>query len=350
MQQSHNHLMYSEICEEPELLKRLVLDRHSEELRRVALLVKERISEEGDIFLVASGSSYNACRLARNLFSLKNHFLVHAYPGSEFLNYTSSVDSSSLVVFVSQSGESADEIEACNHIKQNDATTVAMVNGIESTLARMCKVVLPICAGDEKAVPATKTYMAEMVQFYLISEELSGDYELESKREALLAEIRTILSEEYQKSIRRTARMLADMENIYVLGFGLDLANAEETALKIKECANLETEAFPLREFMHGPISMLRKGSAVIIFAPESASNKVIVKKVVGAAKEAGAITILVGGSDNHAGADMHLPVAEFRALSVFPEIILMQLLAYYLAVFRSLNPDKPVGLSKVVA
>jgi glucosamine--fructose-6-phosphate aminotransferase (isomerizing) len=348
MDNSHHHLMYNEIYEEPAILRRLILDRHDEEMHRVAMLIKERISEGGDIFLVGSGSSYNSCLFARNLFSLKNHLLVNVFPGSEFLNYISSVDKRSLIIFVSQSGESADEIEAYNHIKQNDAVTIAMVNDVESALARVCKFILPVFAGEEKAVPATKTYLAEMLQFYLLSEELSGDYELETNKDSVLSEIKRILSDEYQRSIRKAAKMIARADNIYVLGFGMDLANAAETALKIKECANIETEAFPLHEFMHGPIRMVNKDSAVIIFEPETDSNKEILKRVINEANSVGAVSILVGGSDDH-GAKIHLPVAELKSLSVFPEIIPMQLISYYLAVYRSLNPDKPKGLTKVV-
>lgn len=348
MEHTHHHFMYDEIYEQPELLKRLILDRHSEELRKVALLIKERISEGGDIFLVGSGSSYNSCIFAKYLFSLKNHLLINAFPGSEFLNYVSSVDRRSLVIFVSQSGESADEIEAYNHIKQNDAMTVAMVNDLDSTLAHLCKNILPVSAGSERAIPATKTYMAEMVQFFLISEEISGEYELESKKNEIVSEMTRILSDDYQKQIRSAAKRISESKSIYALGFGIDLANAAEASLKIKECAGIEAEAFPLHEFMHGPIGMLNKDTAVLIFEPESESNQEVLKKVVDAAKSSGATSVILGGSGDH-GANIHFPVAEFKTLSVFPEIMPIQLISYYLAIYRSLNPDKPKGLTKIV-
>ncbi len=348
MEQTHHHLMYDEIYEQPEVLRRLVLDRHNGELHRTASLIREAINEGGEIFLVGSGSSYNTCVFARNLFSLKNHFLVHTYPGSEFLNYVSSVDRKSLIIFVSQSGESQDEIETYGHIKNSEATTVAMTNDADSTLARSCKVILPIKAGLERAIPATKTYLAELLTFFLLSEELSGDYEVGEMKDKIVEEMKKVLSGEYQGKIRAAAKKIAAAKNIYSLGFGLDLANAAETALKIKECANIETEAFPLHEFMHGPISMLNKESALIIFEPETVSNQEVLKKVVSVAQDSGATTVLVGGTEPH-GADIHFPVSKLKSLSVFPEIIPVQLISYYLAIHRSLNPDKPRGLSKVV-
>jgi len=340
--------MYDEIYEEPELIRRLVLDRHNEKLRKAALLIRQAVSEGGDIFLVGSGSSYHSCIFAKNLFSLKNHILVQAMPGSEFLNYISSVDNKSLVIFISQSGESADEIDAFSHIKQHDPQTIAITNDPDSTLAHLCKDVLLLFAGPERAIPATKTYTAEMLQFFLLSEELSGDYLFEMKKEEVLAEMNKILSDGYQSNIRSVAKKIAKAKNIFCLGFGIDLASAAETALKIKECANIETEAFPLHEFMHGPIGMVSSDSAVIIFEPESDGNREILAKIIKISKDAGASSILIGGAENH-GAEIHLPVAEFQTLSVFPEIIPVQLIAYYLAIFQSLNPDSPKGLAKIV-
>ncbi len=340
--------MYNEIYEEPEVLRRLILDRHNEEIRRVVRLINEAVSEGGDIFLVGSGSSYHSCIFARNLFALKNHFIIHAYPGSEFLNYVSSVDRRSLVIFVSQSGESEDEVEAFSHIKNYDLMTVAITNDADSTLAKLCREVLPINAGLERAIPATKTYLAELGVFFLLSEELASEYELEAEKEKVFSEMRTILDGEYQSKIRTAAKTIVKAKNIFCLGFGLDLANAAEAALKIKECANIEAEAFPLHEFMHGPIGMVSKDSALLIFEPENVSNQDILKKVISVAKEAGAESVLIGGTENHT-ADIHLPVAELKSLSIFPELIPVQLIAYYLAIFRSLDPDKPKGLAKVV-
>ena len=348
MEQTHHHLMYDEIHEEPELIRRLLLDRHNEDLRNIYRIVRETVSDGGDIFLVGSGSSYNSCIFARNLFSIQNHILVNTFQGSEFINYVSSVDRKSLVIFVSQSGESADEIEAYSHIKNTDAMTIAMVNDLDSTLAHLCKEVLPISAGVERAIPATKTYIAEMFQFFLLSEELSGGYTFEDSKGEIISEMNRILSTEYQKQIRAAAKKLINTKTVFVLGSGIDLANASETALKIKECARIEAEAFPIHEFIHGPISMLGPESAVIIFEPGTDSDQETFKKILEVARKAQAVSVLVGGKESY-GADLHLPVTDFEVLSVFPEIIPMQLVAYYLAIYRSLNPDKPIGLEKVV-
>lgn len=233
-----------------------ILDRFDDEdrkkIQKVVKIIDNINSTGGRIFLFGSGSSLNACYYGRELFSRDNDIVLEVFPAGEVENHANDINSNDLVILVSQSGESADIINAKKSVET--IKTVIITNNINSTLAKGAEIVIGQKAREEKAVPATKTYFASLLIFTMLSEALKGRIKIVEVDNILAKEPKNLWVED-----------IID-KKIYILGKGLAWPQAIESELKFKEIAKIDAEGYELSEFMHGPIQMLDEGSAVIIF------------------------------------------------------------------------------------
>ena len=243
---------------------------------------------------------------------------------------------------LSQSGESPDLVDTMKALREAGATTAAFVNRTESPLAACCEWVVPLCAGDERSVAATKSYVAALAAVARLVAHWQGDG-------GLLRAIDSLpdgLNAASQVNGSRFLEALAGAERAMVVGRGLGFAVALEAALKLKEVCTLQAEAFSSAEARHGPMALIDEGYPLIVFALRGAEQAGLID-FAREMRARGARTILAAPADI-ADADVTLAVAEDDALDPIVAIQSLYLLVAQLAEARGLNADLPRHLSKV--
>lgn len=334
------HYMLKEIFEQSSVMNAII--ENKQEITKI----DTKIKDAEKIYFVGCGSASYASLLGKYLFSKYAKLDAGFCIGSEFPLIQHFLKANSLLMVVSQSGETMDVVEPVNYAKTNGTKVIALTNCIGSTLNRKADNSLILKAGVEKAVCATKSFTAMAGNLLLLSLGLAGQTDL---GEAILKfssrEIKSILRR--KDSIKSLADKLIDSKHIYVLGRGLSYPVAMETALKIKEVSYIHAEGFAGGELKHGVMALIEKGTPVIVFAPNDDNQKAILANAM-EVKSRGAYVIGVGEENNEVF-DYFFKVEEVGASSILPNCVFGQLLAYYLSVAKGFNPDKPRNLAKSV-
>lgn len=340
---SFDHFLEKEIYEEPEVVA------------RIANYDKKKILEATKVIKNAFGTFFTACGTAAHaglaatyMFSEIAGKHVNFAVGSEFPYLQDFLVSKSLLIVASQSGETMDTMEAAKAAKNHKSKILALVNVDGSSLTRLADKTLLLKAGPERAVVSTKAYIAKLAMFLLLSYSLAGKYKTGSD---LLKKVSTQMSKmfnpEFKKQIKTLARKLIKSEHIYLIGRGINYPTALEGALKIKEASYVHAEGFAGGELKHGVIALIEKGTPCIVIcgndeARDSTLSNAAELKARGA--------YLIGISPNNESVfDFHLKVPDVDIGSVLVSAIPLQLLAYYLAIMKGLNPDRPRNLAKSV-
>ncbi len=336
------HFMLKEIYEQPKIL--MAIAANGEQLERIAKIVQDAHGT----FFVACGSASYAALSGTYLFSkiAKKH--VNFSIGSEFNYLEDYIHNGSLVIPISQSGESVDVIEPAVRAKNRGAKIVAIVNVQGSTLFRYADYNLLLKAGPEKAVCATKSWTAMVANLIYLSYAVSNRAR-EGKNiiEKAADGISEILTSRYVSKVRRLAKYLIKFDDIYIIGRGISYPTALEATLKLKEVPYLHSEGFAGGELKHGVIALIEKGIPCIAFAPLDETYEAIISNAI-EIKSRGGYIIGVSPESNEVF-DFYLPVADVAEASIIVNIVPVQLLAYYLALEKGLDPDKPRNLAKSV-
>jgi glucosamine--fructose-6-phosphate aminotransferase (isomerizing) len=329
------HRTLSEILEQPSAIKRtLQVD--------VAKLA-ELIGEYGHVFFVAAGSSYHASLVGKYLLAKEARIRAEAILASEFTAYEELVDDA-LLVAISQSGETADVLEAVARAKQRGARVFGIVNVPSSTLARESDHVLYIEAGPERGVAATKSFTCQVALLLKLTERLAGrDYGLSSLPGLLNATLGAC--EEGAKSL---AKLLSRSQDVFYLGRGINFPLALEGALKLKELAYIHAEGLAGGELKHGPLALIAEGVPVIALAPSDESRRDMMNNIREVRARGGYVIGISDARDDAFGYHLKLPKAGPMLYCVL-EAVPLQLIAYYTTLERSLNPDYPRNLAKSV-
>jgi glutamine---fructose-6-phosphate transaminase (isomerizing) len=337
------HFMIKEISEQPDVLRRLVTEG-IEPVRGLA----ERIRESYGTFLVGSGTSSYAALTGSYLFSRIARRHVNFTVGSEFKYQEHFLTDRSLVVALSQSGETADVIEAVMAAKERGAQIAALVNVPGSTLDRMADYSVHLNAGPEQCVLSTKAYVAKVAVLLLAAHILNGSEH--AGREIIWQSvdgIEQLLSPIAGDTIRKVSGQVVDHDHCYIIGRGLSYPTALESALKIKEVSYIHAEGFAGGELKHGVIALIDKGTPAIVFSPLDETRDDILSGAM-EMKSRGAVIIGVSPEDDEVF-DIHIPVADVGDGSPIVNVVPAQLLGYQLALMRDLDPDKPRNLAKSV-
>src|SRR5471030_143147 len=339
--------MLEEIRQQPEALARTL----SGELRRVKefkrLVEKQRPRL---IVLVARGTSDNAALFGRYLLEITTGIPVSLAAPSIVTLYGARVDyRETLVVAISQSGESTDTNLVLEGARRQGALTLGITNESGSALARIAEHVFLVRAGREKSVAATKTYTGQMLMMYLLAYALGGGVSIADLERLPDVVERTLQMEPEIDALSERYRF---MRHAVVVGRGLNYANAFEFALKLMETCYVVAERFSSADFMHGPIALVEPNFPVFAFAPPDVtwpSMGETLAKLHGLEAEIVAIT---DSGNRRAAASatkvIRLPSRVKAVLTPIPYIVPAQLFAACLAVQKGLNPDKPRTLSKV--
>ncbi|MEM1553301.1 MAG: glutamine--fructose-6-phosphate transaminase (isomerizing) [Thermoproteota archaeon] len=336
------HFMLKEIMEQVDTVQRAaaqdkkILEKIASEIRRAR-----------GVFLVGCGSSYHACLTASYVFSKVAKEHVNVVLASEFPNYEHFLTKRTLIIAVSQSGETYDVLEAIRAGKKRGSKIISIVNVMGSSLARESDAFLLMHAGPEICVLSTKTYTSQIALLNLLAYTLVGKYE-EGKRRLkyLWNVIYYLTSANTRNKIKKLAEKLMDEQHIFCIGRGLQYPTAMEAALKIKEASYIHAEAFAGGELKHGTIALIEEGTPCIVFVSEEDSKEILSNATE--VKSRGGYIIGISPLDNEIF-DFWIKVPECGTENPIVQIIPIQILAYQLAVLRGYDPDKPRNLAKSV-
>jgi len=337
-----DHFMMKEITEQIETVE-TASNQSMEDLFNVS----DEMKKAKNIFLVACGSSFHACLTASYLFSRIAKMHVNVVLGSEFSNYEHFLDDETLVLSVSQSGETIDVLDAVRTARRKGSKVLSIVNVVGSSLHRTSDLSLLLNAGPEIGVLSTKTYTSQLAVLALIAYTVAGRYE-EGKKdlEFLRNIIFNLTSANTRDYIQKLAEYLKDKEHIFLIGRGLQFPTALEAALKIKEVSYIHAEGFSGGELKHGTIALIEEGTPCIVFSSKD-NEKDILSNAIEIKARGGYIIGIY--SENNEIFDFFIKVPEAGYLNPVTQIIPIQILAYQLALLRGADPDKPRNLAKSV-
>jgi glutamine---fructose-6-phosphate transaminase (isomerizing) len=335
--------MTKEIHEQPVVLRRIA-GGHRDSARHLATMMQAA----SDIFVVGCGTAGHAALAAQYLLARISGRRVTFATGSEFSYLVDFVTKGSLVIAVSQSGETIDVIDAVRAARPHGARIAALVNVEGSTLWRLADDVVPVGAGPERCVLATKSFTAQLAVLLLTAYELAGSPELGPPLlEGAADEIARMLTDDRRDLIRRIAEHIRLREHMFVIGRGPSYPLALEAALKIKEVSYVHAEGFAGGELKHGVIALIEPGTPCLVLAPRDETFKDIVS---GAMEVKARGAMLIGLSpESHEAFDYHVALADLGPASAIVNAAPAQLLGYYLALLRGHDPDKPRNLAKSV-
>jgi len=337
------HFMLKEIFDQPQVMESILNDSSSQ-INLFTHLIKRSFGT----YLVGCGTAAYACLAGTYVFSKIAKYHINFAVGSEFGYLVDFLTPKSLVLALSQSGETIDVVDAVKKSKDKGAKIGALVNVLGSTLYRISDYKLLLNAGVEKAVVSTKAFTAKLAYLILLAHNIVGNSTLGKNKlkEAQIA-IEEILSIDNLRKIGELVDKIYKQKNIYVIGRGLSYPIALETALKIKEASYIHAEGFAAGELKHGVIALVEKGIPCIAFLP---NDETYGASLAGAMEMKARGGYIIGISYKpHEVFDFYLPVKDCGIASIIPSVVIGQLLGYYLAVKRGCDPDKPRNLAKSV-
>jgi len=355
------HFMLKEIHEEPDAVLRTLRPRVRDGLPALDLPALDAAKLRGlnRLIIVGCGTAMHAGLVGKGAIERLARLPVEVAISSEFRYADPILTEKDLVVLISQSGETADSLAALRLAKARGAATLGVVNAVGSSIAREADAVLYTWAGPEIAVASTKAFTVQLVAMYLLAlaAALARETIAPAEAEALVGEMLTAIPEAIRQVIGRKEEIqaLADRyrhaENLFFIGRGLDWALSQEGSLKLKEISYIHSEAYAAGELKHGAISLITKGMPVIALATDDA----LYPKLLSGVKEVkarGARVILIaqeGAPDDGAADDRFLLPRVSQLLTPLVSATMLQLFAYYVAVLRGCDVDKPRNLAKSV-
>lgn len=336
------HFMLKEIYEQPKVIRNIA-ENYIDEITSLCNLIKKAHG----IFLIGAGTAFHACLAGTYLFSKIAREHINTVVASEFNYLEDFIGQKSLVIVLSQSGETIDVVEPLKRAKEKGADIAALVNNVGSTIWQMADFRMELGAGPEIAVASTKAYVAKLASLLLTVYGLAG--KLTEGRKLLIAaadEVERILFER-TGDFKKIAKVLAKHDHIFAIGRGLSYQSALEAALKMKEVSYVHTEGLAGGELKHGPIALISKGTPCIVFAPNDETYGPIISNAT-EIKARGGLIIGVGPI-NATVFDYWIRVKDIGVASIIPNVVPSQLFGYYLALEKGLDPDKPRNLAKSV-
>jgi glucosamine--fructose-6-phosphate aminotransferase (isomerizing) len=357
----YEHFMMKEMCEEPKVIRDTIGPRIKN--GKVVLddikLTQEDVKNIEKIHIVACGTAYHAGVVGKYIIEKTTRIPVEVDVASEFRYRNPIVTDKDLVIIISQSGETLDTLFALREAKKKGARVISIVNVVESTIARESDDVLYTWAGPEIAIASTKAYNAQLCVIYLLTLDLAykrGCMDDEQYKkiieglEQIPDAIEHILGN--KEAIQRFASLHCNVKNIFFIGRGLDYALSMEGSLKLKEVSYIHSEAYAGGELKHGTIALIEDGTLVVCpMTQDDLMDKMIsnIKEV----KARGAVVLAIARESNeqvHKVADEVFTIPDVDAfIAPIAAVTPLQLFAYYMAVVKGCDVDKPRNLTKSV-
>ncbi|MBU2561560.1 MAG: glutamine--fructose-6-phosphate transaminase (isomerizing) [Nanoarchaeota archaeon] len=339
----HEHYMIKEILEQRSTVG-LAVDQDDAKVLKVAKMINEAYGT----FFIGCGTAGKVGLVGSYIFSTVAKKHVNAVVGSEFPSYHDFLTPKTLLVCISQSGETADTLEAIEVAKKKGCKVVSIVNVMGSTMLRMSDEYILCNSGPEKAVCSTKVTTAQIALLTLLAYACVGRLE-EGKRllNSVSLKLDVMLDGQYLDEIRFLAKKLAGHESMYIIGRGLNYPMALEGAIKMQEVPYIHAEGFAGGELKHGPIALIEDGTPCIaLVANDGVKNEILINALE--IKSRGGFIIGISPKDNDIF-DFWIPVPDVAIASPIVNIIPIQLLSYFTALEKNCDPDKPRNLAKSV-
>jgi len=348
------HFMLKEIHEQPDAVRE-TLRAPVDELDKLGRM----LLDAKRVYLVACGTAYHAALVGKYALAQLADVSAEVVISSEFQE-SCMVDDGTVLLAISQSGETADTLKAVRVAKSKGARIACLTNAVGSSITRESEVVCHTYAGPEIGVAATKTFSAQVAYLLQLSLHLAKKLRRISRAEfdKLIAQLREIpeiaqkVLEEIEPLVKSMAERYKGAPNFYFIGRGMGYPIVMEGALKLKEIAYIHSEATPAGELKHGPLALIEQGVPVVAAVVPSASRSRMMGNVEETKARGGTIIALAAEDDldieKHASELIHLPKTH-ELLTPLTYIIPLQLLAYYISVERGFDPDKPRHLAKSV-
>jgi glutamine---fructose-6-phosphate transaminase (isomerizing) len=339
----HPHFTIKEILEQP-----VVLDHVASTSDEELLAAAQMLREARHVYVVACGTALHAGIYASYIFSTNNGIAVRPISAGEFPYFSGLLKPGDLMLTISQSGETADVMASVRTARKAGAKVLALVNVMGSSLMRAADVSLLTKAGPEISVVSTKAYLSQLSMLTLLSFALNGVPEAGRRLlTAIRGELEGILGEESRERVRELAPLIARCPCIYAIGRGVDYPTALEWCLKIKEISYIHAEGFAAGDLKHGPLALVEPGIPVFALASDEDWAHETLSNAT-EAKARGGTLIGVSCCENEVF-DHFFPVRANGPYAAIPAIVYGQLLAYYIALEKGLDPDKPRNLAKSV-
>ena len=334
------HYTIKEISEQPQTILNAV-EKNPDAIGQIV----DYIRHSKNTYITGSGTSYNAALIAKYMILKYAKVKIEPIISSELPHSPETIESNSILIAISQSGESADVLEAVKIAKQSNAKIISIINLMTSSLAQESSVKISMNCGPEIGVAATKSFTSQLAIIYKIADKLSEvDMKLDFDKASNC--IAKILEE--HSEIKSVAKDLKEISDIYILGRGIHYPIATESALKLKELTYIHAEGIPGGELKHGPLALMDDNVFVIILNPnDSTYNDTLTSAREIKARGAK----IIGISDKQSNVyDYWIKIPEIEE-SMYPliEVIPIQLLAYYAALEKDTDPDYPRNLAKSV-
>ena len=350
MKDGFDHYMLKEIYEEKDVIKRILKDYNTFDklCKNLSFLDSYKSFD-----IVACGSAYHVGMIAKYLIEEYGNIPVNCEVASEYRYKKNFLNSSSLAIFISQSGETADSIASLRKVKEQGFDTLGIVNVVGSSIAREAKSTIYTKAGPEIAVATTKAFVAQLTVIILMSLYLGYKNNYFAKKEVNkilkdLENIDNLIDNILAFDYKKIAKKLYKHDNLFFLGRSYDYAVALEGSLKLKEISYIHSEAYAAGELKHGTISLIEEGTPVICLM----TDENIIEKTLSNIKEVkarGAYTVSVSFNHYSCIDDAIILNETEKLLMPLAEVIPLQLLAYETAKLRGCDIDKPRNLAKSV-
>ena len=360
----YKHFMLKEIHEQGDVVRNILSSKLEGAKHQVVFdefkLSSEKIKKITRIQIIACGTSLHAGMVGKYIIEELARIPVDVEASSEYIYRNTIADENTLVIGISQSGETADTITAIKQAKEKGSHIVIITNRADSTMARLADSLLPVSAGIEVSVAATKSYMAQLISLYLLAfylTEQKGIVEYDSIIQNLKQELIELPNKiemllENTENIKNIAKKYSSYKDFIFIARGINYPSALEGALKLKEISYINATGYGAGELKHGPIAMLDENMPVLAIL----NTGIVYDKVLSNCEEARARQAkLIGVTNYSAQKDKDL----FDDLVLIPQIsdlmspalniVVLQLLAYYIAEYLGKDVDQPRNLAKSV-
>lgn len=342
----YDHFMIKEIYQSRIALENIIAKFQTAELEGKLKELKKLMFDR--IYLVGCGTAYHAGLIGQSYIRAECNIDTFCEVASEFKEKNFVIDENSLCIFISQSGETADTLSALEYCKQKNAHIIAITNTEYSTIAKKADINFPTCAGQEKAVASTKAYFAQCVMLYLIISYLKGKNNVEK-----LKLFKNQIDFGDDKALKNLAEIVSKYDKIFFIGRGVDYITAEEASLKLKEITYIFSSALPSGELKHGTLALVDESVLVIVIATDEKLFNKTLNNAYEIKSRGGKLVLFTQlNVDREVAKNFEmvfkvgLTQQDFYPMQI---ILPLQKLAYFTAVKKGINPDKPRNLAKSV-
>tara|TARA_Y100000996_G_scaffold200651_1_gene157356 strand:- start:72 stop:1892 length:1821 start_codon:yes stop_codon:yes gene_type:complete len=357
----YKHFMAKEIDEQPNVIKNCVneyVDKINNEINIFNFPWNEK--DIKNIILIGCGTAYHSCLVAKYWFEELTDLEVSVDIASEFRYRKNRLKKETLYIFLSQSGETADTYAALDLCKKNGMKTCAIVNVIESSIARDSDFVLPIYCGPEIGVASTKAFLAQLLVLYILTLKLSflkKNIDEQSYKQKI-KDLKNLHSQVektllLENKINSIANIFSDAKGCMFLGRGSSFPIALEGALKLKELSYVHAEGYPAGEMKHGPLALIEDGMPVVVLAPKDSYYKKTISNMQEVIARGAKVLLVTNKSEDDVFSENIWETIEVELSNsdLIPILLTipLQKLAYYSALKKGFDIDKPRNLAKSV-